>query len=86
MTQDQILKKLISLHQEFSGNRKSNEESKMCTMWSTSNPPDILEDTPQLNAIEEAVDYRFDEMEAIEFYDMTIIDASEYIYNILYKS
>jgi hypothetical protein len=83
MTTKQILKKLISLHKKFSGSRKSNETSPMCAMWSTMGPPDILEDTPQLDAIEEAVGHRFDEMEAIEFYDMSIVEAAEYIHDII---
>lgn len=85
MTKNQIIQELIKIHKNFSDERKSNEYSQMCTLWSTSNPPDVLECTPPLDEIEKVFDFGFTEDEAVEFYDMDIIDAADYIFNILQK-
>lgn len=85
MTKNQIIQELIKIHKKFSNERKSNENSQMCTLWSTSNPPDVLECTPPFDEIEEVFNYGFSEDEAVEFYDMNIIDAANYIFSVLQK-
>jgi len=82
MTKEQIITILIDLHRKYSKERKSNENSQMCTFWSTTNPPDVLEGTRALTAIEKKLDYTFDEMEAVDMYDRSIEDAAEYILNL----
>jgi len=55
----------------------------MCTLWSTSNPPDILEHTPPFNELADTFDFYFSEEEAVESYDMDIVDAGAYIFKLL---
>jgi hypothetical protein len=43
----------------------------------------MLEGTAPLNEIENVLEFSFSEMQAIEFYDMTIEEAAEYIFNLL---
>ncbi|MFK7978595.1 MAG: hypothetical protein AB8G86_01320 [Saprospiraceae bacterium] len=83
MTKSEIIQVLIKIHKKYSGERRSNEDSQMCTLWSTSNPPDILEHTPPFDELAETFNFYFSEEEAVEFYDMEIIDAATYIFNLL---
>lgn len=84
MTVDEIQEILIKIHRRFSkSTRRSSASSQMCIMWSTSNPPDVLENTPALDAIEKAINYGFYEMEALEVYDMEIKDAAKYIHKLI---
>jgi len=85
MSKAEIIQILISVHKKYSNARVSNETSQMCTLWSTSNPPDILEGTAPLNEIEEAINYGFYEEDAIEIYDKEIGDAADYIVKLLEK-
>ena len=78
-----IESELIKLHKKYSGRRISNKESQVCSLWSTDYPPDVLQCTPQLDEIEAYVDFGFEEMEAITFYDMSIEDAASYIFDII---
>ena len=52
----------------------------MCSMWSFSDPPDKITNTPPLDEIEEFVQYGFEEEFAIIFYDMNIEDAADCIW------
>lgn len=83
MNKEQIIQALIKIHKKYSGERRSNEDSQMCTLWSTSNPPDILENTAPFDKLVDVFDYGFSEKEAVEFYDMEIKDAAAYIFNLL---
>jgi len=83
MTKNQILQKLLKIHKKYSGERRSTKDSQMCTLWSTSNPPDILENTAPYDELVEIFDFQFSEEEAVDFYDMNISDAATYIFNIL---
>ncbi len=51
----------------------------MCLFWSTKNSPDILENTKQLEAIENEFEIGINEVEAVEMYDMNLLEASKYI-------
>jgi hypothetical protein len=51
----------------------------MCLLWSTKNPPDVLENTKQLEAIEKEFEIVINEIEAVEIYDMNLLEASKYI-------
>jgi len=83
MTKSQIIQSLIKVHRKYSGEKFSDRESQMCTLWSTLDPPDILEGTAPLNEIEKVFEFSFTEMQAVEFYDMTIEEAAEYIFKLL---
>ena len=83
MNKNQILQALNKIHKKYSGERRSNEDSQMCTLWSISNPPDVLECTAPYYEIVDVFNYEFSEEKSIEFYDMNIKDAATYIFNIL---
>ncbi|OQB35488.1 MAG: hypothetical protein BWY09_02286 [Candidatus Hydrogenedentes bacterium ADurb.Bin179] len=51
----------------------------MCCMWSTDNPPDIIEGTEPFESIEAAFGIVIDEDEALELYDMTLQEAAKRI-------
>ncbi len=74
---------LIRLHKKYSNERYSHEESQMCVLWSTDYPPDVLENTPPLDELEEALGFGFYEEDAVEFYDMEIKDAAIYIHDVI---
>ncbi len=74
-----ILKRLIILLEKHSNTRKPNEDTEMCLFWSTNNPPDILEDTGSLKAINKEFGIELNEDEAVEIYDMNLYEASEFI-------
>ncbi len=83
MTKSQIIQSLIKIHRKYSGEKFSDSESQMCTLWSTLDPPDILEGTAPLTEIEDVLEFSFSEDQAVEFYDMRIKEAAEYIFNLL---
>jgi hypothetical protein len=51
-------------------------------MWSTNNPPDILEGTSPLSDIEKAFKISIDEDIAVDLYDMNIAEAATKIMEI----
>lgn len=51
-------------------------------MWSTSSPPDTLENTSQIRDIEKAFDIFIDEDSAVELYDMDLDEAARKIMEI----
>lgn len=80
----EIYDKLHKSYEKYRKKYKHNPDSKqMCCMWSTNNPPDILEGTPPFYAIEKAFDIELDEDLAIELYDMKLEKASLKIAEIL---
>jgi hypothetical protein len=83
MEKEKMISMLIALHRKYSKEQKSNRDSQMCTFWSIDNPPDVLEGTPALIAIEEKLDITFEEEEAVDFYDKTIEEAAKYIANLI---
>lgn len=83
MTKHQITQALIKIHKKYSDERRSNEDSQMCTLWSIANPPDILESTAPYYEIVDVLNYGFSEEETAEFYDMDIHEAANYIFNLL---
>ena len=74
---DQVYQKLLTIYEVHHRNYKNNPNSnQMCCMWSTSNPPDVLEGTRPIFDIEEAFDLVIDEDSAIEIYDMNLDQAT----------
>ena len=56
---------------------------QLCCMWSVTNPPDIIEDTPQFRDIEKAFNISIDDDECLEFYNMELDEATEQINNMI---
>ena len=48
-------------------------------MWSTYDPPDVIEDTEPFNDIEAAFNITIDDDDALDFYDMDLKDAAKNI-------
>jgi hypothetical protein len=67
----------------FSLESNPSADSQMCSLWSVKNPPDILEGTKQLKAIEAEFEIIITEDEAVEMYDLNLREASEYIQKII---
>lgn len=65
----EALNKLFLLYNKYVPNSKPDVNSQMCLLWSTKNPPDVLENTKQLEAIEKEFEIGIDEVEAVELYD-----------------
>jgi len=67
------------LHHIYDKHRKrysGNPDSKqMCCMWSTSNPPDIIDGTAPFCDIEDAFDILIDDENCLELYDMNMDEA-----------
>ncbi len=75
----EALNKLFLLYKKYAPNSKPDANSQMCLLWSTKNPPDVLENTKQSEAIEKEFEIIINEVEAVEMYDMSLLDASKYI-------
>ena len=78
-----VLNKLFILFERYSPESKPNADSQMCLLWSIKNPPDVLEGTIQLEAIEAEFEITITEDEAVEIYDMNLQEASEYIQELI---
>ncbi|MBT5371165.1 MAG: hypothetical protein HOL17_05525 [Gammaproteobacteria bacterium] len=78
-----VLNKLSLLFKKYSPKSKPSVDSEMCLFWSIKNPPDILEGTKQLEAIEAEFEIEITEDEAVEMYDMNLQEASEYIQKLI---
>ena len=74
-----IYSKICKVFRKHSGHIKPSPGTQMCLLWSIDEPPDILENTEALNELEKEINFNFDEEEAVEIFDMNIIDATEYI-------
>ena len=62
---------------------KENPDSKqMCCMWSTNDPPDIIDDTDPFLEIEDAFEINIDEDSALDLYDMELEEAAKKIIEI----
>ncbi len=53
----------------------SKDSRQMCLMWSTNDPPDIIEDTPPFDDIADAFGITIDWEDALELYDMRLDEA-----------
>jgi hypothetical protein len=74
-----IFEKLKIIYKKYVPRGKPIEISEMACMWSINNPPDLLEYRKQLEEIERKFNIYIDEENAQKFYEMTLIEASEYI-------
>lgn len=82
----EALDKLFILFRKYVHSSKPNVESQMCLLWSIKNPPDVLEDTKQLKDIKTAFDVSITEDQAVEMYDMNLLEASEYVQSLIEAS
>ena len=77
------------LHQIYEKHRrkyKENSDSKqMCCMWSTNDPPDIIEGTEPFCDIEDVFNISINEDDALDLYDMNLNDAAKFIIEIQKK-
>ena len=71
---------LHQIYQRHRRNHRENSDSKqMCCMWSTDDPPDIIEGTPPFDDIEDAFGISIDDDTALELYDMHLDEAAKKI-------
>ena len=52
---------------------------QICCMWSTNDPPDIIEGTKPFCDIEEAFGVKINDDDALELYDMTLTETIMHI-------
>ena len=62
--------------------RENSDSKQMCCMWSTYDPPDIIEGTAPFADIEDAFGISLDEDDAQELYDMHLDEATRKIIEI----
>lgn len=68
---------LHRIYQRHRRNHPENDDSQqICCMWSTDNPPDIIEGTPPFDDIEDALAISIDDDAALELYDMHLDEAT----------
>jgi len=83
---DEIYQTLHAIYNKHWRKFRENPDSKeMCCMWSTENPPDVLEGTEPLLDMEEAFDVCLDEDTAIELFDMKLDEATNKIMQAMEK-
>ena len=74
------------LHAIYSKHRRRHRENpdskQMCCMWSTNDPPDIIEGTEPICDIEDAFGIHISEDEALKIYDMSLDQAARTILQI----
>ena len=76
-------KTLHEIYDKHRRNYRENGDSKqMCCMWSTYDPPDVIEGTEPFNDIEAAFNITIDEDDALDLYDMVLKDAAKRIIEI----
>ena len=69
----EILYKIYNKYrQRYRGN---NDSKQMCCMWSTYDPPDIIEGTEPFCDIENTFDICIDDDDAFNLYEMTLDEA-----------
>ena len=77
------------LHQIYEKHRrkyKENGDSKqMCCMWSTNDPPDVIEGTEPFCDIEDVFNISINEDDALDLYDMKLNNAAKFIIEIQKK-
>ena len=57
----------------------------MCCMWSTNDPPDIIEGTEPFCDIEDGFNISINEDDALDLYDMNLNNAAKFIIEIQKK-
>jgi hypothetical protein len=74
------------LHRIYRTHRRNYLENpdsnQMCCMWSTDDPPDVIEGTSPFEDIEDAFGILIDDEVALELYDMDLDEAAKKIIEI----
>ncbi len=79
-TPPQVYETLRGIYQKHRRKYRENSDSEqMCCMWSTNNPPDIIEGTKPFEDIEAAFGITIEDDEALDLYDMTLQEAVQRI-------
>lgn len=58
---------------------ENGDSRQMCCMWSTNDPPDVIDGSEPFRDIEEAFGIIIDEDDALDLYDMYLEDAAKRI-------
>jgi hypothetical protein len=75
-----VYEKLQRIYQRHRHNHPENGDyEQMCCMWSTNDPPDIIEGTPPFDGIEDAFAISIADDVALELYDMHLDEAARKI-------
>ena len=83
-SKNEIYEMLFQIFMKYKKRYKNPPKSKqMSCMWSTTNPPDIIEDTSPFYNIEKAFNISIDEDDCLDLYDMDLDEASEKIKNLI---
>lgn len=78
-----VHEKLYRIYQKHRRNHPENGDSEqMCCMWSTIDPPDIIEGTPPFDDIENAFSISISDDIALKLYDMHLDEAAKKIMEI----
>ena len=78
-----IYRTLQAIHSKHCKRYRGNSGSdQMCCMWSTFNPPDIIEGTKPIRDLEKAFGIEISDDEALELYDMNLDEAVQKILGI----
>jgi len=82
--QVEIYDELQRIYEKHRKKHRENPDSQqMCCMWSTSNPPDVIEDTAPFADIEETFGILIDDNNCMDIYDMNMESASVRIANLI---
>lgn len=77
---ESIYQTLHAIYERHRRKYRGNSDSKqMCCMWSTWNPPDIIEGTKPFRDIEKAFGIRVDDDDALDLYNMHLDEAARKI-------
>ncbi len=80
----EIYEQLLRIYKKYRSLYKNNPDSKqMCCMWSTTDPPDIIEDTPPFQDIKNVFNISIDDEDCLELYDMEVKEAAAKIADII---
>ena len=78
-----------ALHEIYEKHRRFHPENgdskQMCCMWSTDDPPDIIEETPPFDDIEATFGISIDDDAALELYDTDLDKAAKKILEMMKK-
>ena len=76
----EIYETLFQIFMKYKKRYKNPPKSKdLACMWSITDPPDIIEDTPPFHDIKKAFNITIDEDECLELYDMALDEATDKI-------
>jgi len=80
----EIYEMLFQIFMKYKKRHKNPLKSEqIACMWSITNPPDIIEDTPPFHDLEKAFNISINEDDCLELYDMDLNEATEKIENMI---